>query len=163
LKEKAMKRFLSIKILVLTLTVLLGSVAATATERPFSFSGGGVAIPFTDEAGHVIGIDVTGSGNGTHLGLFTTLGKVYFSPDPNDPNQIIPSGQATLTAANGDKLVFVVADGSQDLTTGIGTGYFSFAGGTGRFANATGIVSYVVEQNFVTGAYTVTAVGSIDY
>ena len=33
----------------------------------------------------------------------------------------------------------------------------------GRFANATGIISYVVEQNFLTGAYTVTGVGSIDY
>lgn len=158
-----MKRFISIKILVLTLTLLFGSVAATATERPFSFAGGGVAVPFVNETGQPIGIDVTGSGNGTHLGLFTTLGKVFFSPHPTDPTQIIPSGEATLTAANGDKLVFVVADGSQSLITGIGTGHFSFAGGTGRFANATGTISYVVEQNFATGAYTITAVGSIDY
>jgi hypothetical protein len=158
-----MKRFLSIKILVLTLTLLAGSVGATATERPFSFNGGGVAVPILNEAGQPIGIDVTGSGNGTHIGLFTTVGKVFFTPDPNDPTQIIPSGQATLTAANGDKLTFVVADGSQSLITGVGTGHFSFIGGTGRFANATGNISYVVEQNFLTGAYTVTAVGSIDY
>ena len=158
-----MKRSIAIKILVLTLTLLFGSVAATATERPFSFSGGGVAIPIVNEAGQPIGIDVTGSGNGTHTGLFTTLGKVFFSPDPNDPTQIIPSGEATLTAANGDKLIFMVADGSQSLITGIGTGHFRFTGGTGRFANATGLISYVVEQNFLTGAYTVTAVGSIDY
>ena len=158
-----MKRYIGIKILVLTLTLLFGSVAATATERPFSFTGGGLAVPFVNEAGQPIGIDVTGSGNGTHLGLFTTLGKIFFSPHPTDPTQIIPVGQATLTAANGDKLVIVVADGSQSLITGIGTGHFSFAGGTGRFANATGTVSYVVEQNFVTGAYTITAVGSIDY
>ncbi|HEX6716147.1 MAG TPA: hypothetical protein VF088_03510 [Pyrinomonadaceae bacterium] len=158
-----MKRYFGIKILALTLTVLFGSIAATATERPFSFSGGGVAVPFTDGAGHVIGIDVTGSGTGTHLGLFTTLGKVYFSPDPNDPTQIIPSGEATLTAADGDKLVFVVADGSQSLITGVGSGHFRFTGGTGKFANASGMISYVVEQNFATGAYTVTGVGSIDY
>ncbi len=158
-----MKRFLSIKILVLTLALLAGSVAATATERPFSFNGGGVAVPILNGAGQPIGIDVTGSGNGTHLGTFTTIGKVFFTPDPNDPTQIIPTGEATLTAANGDKLIFVVADGSQSLVTGIGTGHFRFTGGTGRFANATGIISYVVEQNFLTGAYTVTGVGSIDY
>ena len=158
-----MKNFLSIKTLVITLSLLAGSVAANATERPFSINGGGLAVPILNEAGQPIGIDVTGSGNGTHLGIFTTAGKVFFSPDPNDPNQIIPSGQATLTAANGDKLSFVVEDGSQSLITGIGTGHFRFIGGTGRFANATGIISYVVEQNFLTGAYTVTAVGSIDY
>lgn len=158
-----MKRSIANKILVLTLTLLFGSVAATATERPFSFSGGGVAVPILNEAGQPIGIDVTGSGNGTHLGFFTTLGKVFFSPHPTDPTQIIPSGEAILTAADGDKLVFVVADGSQSLVTGIGTGHFSFTGGTGRFANATGTISYVVEQNFATGAYTITAVGSIDY
>jgi hypothetical protein len=158
-----MKNFLSIKTLVVTLSLLAGSVGANATERPFSINGGGLAVPILNEAGQPIGIDVTGSGNGTHLGIFTTAGKVFFSPDPNDPNQIIPSGQATLTAANGDKLSFVVEDGSQSLITGIGTGHFRFIGGTGRFANATGIISYVVEQNFLTGAYTVTAVGSIDY
>ena len=158
-----MKRSIGIKILVLTLTLLFGSFAATATERPFSCSGGGVAVPIINEAGQPIGIDVTGSGNATHLGLFTTLGKIFFSPHPTDPTQIIPSGQATFTAANGDKLVIVVAEGSQSLITGIGTGHFNFAGGTGRFANATGTISYVVEQNFVTGAYTITAVGSIDY
>src|ERR1044071_8879013 len=157
-----MKRFLGIKTLVLTLTLLAGSVATTATERPFSFNGGGVAVPIVN-AGQVIGIDVTGSGNATHLGQLTTLGKVFFTPDPNDPTQIIPSGEATLTASNGDKLTFVVADGSQSLITGVGTGHFSFTGGTGRFANARGTISYVVEQNFLTGAYTVTAVGSIDY
>ena len=158
-----MKRYLSIKILVLTLTLIAGSVAANATERPFSFNGGGLAVPILNEAGQPIGIDVTGSGNGTHIGLFTTIGKVFFSPDPNDPTQIIPSGEATLTAANGDKLIFVVIDGSQSLITGVGTGHFGFTGGTGRFANATGIISYVVEQNFLTGGYTVTAVGSINY
>ena len=30
-------------------------------------------------------------------------------------------------------------------------------------SNATGSIDYVVEQHFVTGAYEITAVGSIDY
>jgi len=158
-----MKRSLSIKILVLTLTALLGSVAVTATERPMSFSGGGVAVPITDADGHPIGADVTGSGTGTHLGLYTNAGKIFFTPDPDNPILVHPSGEGALTAANGDKLVIVVADGVQDITTGLGSGHFRITGGTGRFANATGMISYVLQQNFLTGAYEVTGVGSIDY
>jgi uncharacterized protein YdeI (BOF family) len=76
-----------------------------------------------------------------------------------------PSGQATFTAADGDKLetVFSAEETSMDLTTGIGGGIFRFAGGTGKFANATGSITVVVEQNFLTGAYELTGVGKIDY
>ena len=49
------------------------------------------------------------------------------------------------------------------LTTGVGGGLFRITGGTGRFANATGSMNAVVEQNFITGAYELTAVGKIDY
>jgi len=62
-----MKQFLGIKILVLTLTLLAGSVATNAIERPFSINGGGLAVPILNEAGQPIGINVTGSGNGTHI------------------------------------------------------------------------------------------------
>ena len=45
----------------------------------------------------------------------------------------------------------------------IGTGVFEFTGGTGRFANAAGRTSGVIQQNVVTGAYELTMVGDIDY
>lgn len=138
-------------------------MAVTATERAFSCSGRGVASFITDGAGHVVAADVTGSGTGTHLGLFTNQGRIYFTPDPDNPILVHPSGEATFTAANGDKLNILVEDGAMDVTTGIGTGKFRFNGGKGRFANATGIISYVVEQNFATGAYELTTVGSIDF
>ena len=99
-----------------------------------------------------------GTGTATHLGRFT-----FEYEELVDLSTGTGTGTYELTAANGDKLTFVVTDGSQSLITGIGTGHFRFIGGTGRFANATGIISYVVEQNFLTGAYTITAVGSIDY
>ena len=158
-----MKRFISIKILAVTLALLVGTVAVTATERPFSATGSGVAAFILDSAGNPIGAHVTGSGNATHLGLFTSDGNVFFTPDPNNPIIVHPSGQATFTAANGDKLNVVIVEGSQDITTGIGTGKFQFTGGTGRFANATGFTSAVIEQNFLTGGYQLTVVGSIDY
>ena len=157
-----MKRFVSTKILALTLALLVGAVAVTAAERPFSANGRGVAAFSIDSNGNPVA-DITGSGTATHLGLFTNTGRIVFTPDPNNPTIAYPSGEGTLTAANGDKLIIVVEDGVSDLTTGIGSGHFRFAGGTGRFANASGITSYVVEQSLVTGAYEVTLVGSIDF
>jgi hypothetical protein len=158
-----MKRFLNIKTLALALILLLGNMPVSAQERPFSCNGKGVAtiIP----GGSVLMADVIGSGNGTHLGLFTSVGRVHFNPDANDPNVVHPSGQATFTAADGDKLevIFSAEETTMDLTTGIGGGIFRFTGGTGKFANSTGSISVVVEQNFVTGAYELTAVGKIEY
>jgi hypothetical protein len=161
--EEKMKRSLSMKFLVLTMTLLVGSLAVTATERPFSLNGTGVAIPIIDGNGNFVGAEPTGSGNATHLGMFTNTGKVSFTPDASNPNILYPSGGGVFTAANGDKLNFVIINGALDLTTGIGTGDFAFTGGTGRFANAAGQVSGVIEQNIVTGAYELTMVGNIDY
>ena len=158
-----MKHLLSVKFVVLALTLVVGSLAVTATERPFSLNGKGVAIPILDGNGNVVGAEPTGSGNATHLGMFTNTGKVSFTPDASNPNIVHPSGGGVFTAANGDKLNFVIINGALDLTTGIGTGDFAFTGGTGRFANATGQTSGVIEQNVVTGAYELTLVGSIDY
>jgi hypothetical protein len=50
-----------------------------------------------------------------------------------------------------------------DLRTGIATGYMVFQSGTGRFERASGKAAIVVEQNFITGAYTFTMVGNINY
>ena len=158
-----MKRSLFMKFLVLTLTVLVGSLAVTATERPFSLNGTGIATPILDGNGNLVGAEPTGSGNATHLGMFTNTGKVMFIPDASNPNIVHPSGGGVFTAANGDKLNFVIVSGALDLTTGIGIGDFEFTGGTGRFANATGRTSGVVQQNVVTGAYVLTLVGKIDY
>jgi len=158
-----MKHSLSMKFLVLMVTLLVGSLAVTATERPFSLNGTGVAVPILDGSGNVVGAEPTGSGNATHLGMFTNTGKVAFTPDASNPNILHPSGGGVYGAANGDKLNFVIIVGALDLTTGIGTGDFEFTGGTGRFANATGHTSGVIQQNVITGAYELTLVGKIDY
>lgn len=158
-----MKRSLFMKFLVLTVTLLVGSLAVTATERPFSLNGTGIAIPIVDGNGNVVGAEPTGSGNATHLGVFTNTGHVDFTPDASNPTILHPAGGGVFTAANGDKLNFVIISGALDLTTGIGTGDFEFTGGTGRFVNATGRTSGVIQQNVITGAYELTMVGNIDY
>ena len=161
--EESMKRSLSIKFLVLTLTLLVGSLAVAATERPFSLNGTGIAIPIVDGNGNVVGAEPTGSGNATHLGMFTNTGHVDFTPDASNPTILHPSGGGVFTAANGDKLNFVIVSGALDLSTGIGTGDFEWTGGTGRFANASGHTFGVIQQNVITGAYVLTLVGNIDY
>lgn len=138
---------------VLLAILLLGSLPAAAIERPFSLTGAGT---LTD------GI-INASGRATHLGLFTETGELSLIPDPNNPTLILASGPVTFTAANGDALEGRLEDGVLDVTTGIATGVFRFSGGTGRFAGASGTGDFVVIQNLVTGAFEVTAVGTLDY
>jgi hypothetical protein len=158
-----MKRFSIVRSLILVFALLLSLVPVSATERPFASSGNGLATFIMDEGGHVVGATVVVSGNGTHLGLFSGTGKIQFLPDPNDPNISHPAGEVTYVAANGDRLPSVIENGSMDLTTGIATGDMVFQSGTGRFAGASGRAAIVVEQNFITGAYTFTMVGNVNY
>ena len=72
------------------------------------------------------------------------------------------SGEATLTASNGDKLLFQV-DGILDPVAGVDQGFFHFAGGTGQFEGATGDLNFLVTINPVTGGFDLTAVGKINY
>ena len=152
-----MKRFLNIKTLALALILLLGNMPVGAQERPFSCSGKGVATIIPGSGAPVA--DVIGTGNATHLGMFASAGRVTFNPDPNDPTLGHPSGQATFTAADGDKLetVFVAEETSMDLTTGIGGGTFHFTGGTGKFANATGEGSSPCASNVISASVAVSS------
>jgi hypothetical protein len=160
MKEIIMKRLVTVGTLIFAL--LFGIIPVNATERPFASNGNGVAT-FIIEGGNVVGATVVVSGNATHLGVFTGTGKIQFRPDANDPNISHPAGEVTYVAANGDRLPTVIEDGSMDLRTGIATGYMVFQGGTGRFEGASGKAAIVVEQNFITGAYTFTMVGNINY
>jgi hypothetical protein len=163
MKEIIMKRLVTIKSLILVFAMLLGTIQVSAAERPYAANGNGMATFITDGAGNVVGASVVVSGNATHLGLFSGNGMIEFLPDANDPNISHPAGYVTYIAANGDRLPTVIEDGSMNLTTGIATGYMVFQSGTGRFQGASGKAAIVVEQNFITGAYTFTMVGNIDY
>ncbi len=158
-----MKRFVTVRSLILVFALLLGIIPVSATERPFASNGNGLATFITDGAGNVVGANLTLSGNGTHLGLFTGTGKIQFLPDANDPNIVHVPGEVTYIASNGDRLPTVIENGRMDLRTGIATGDMVFQSGTGRFEGASGRAAIVVEQNFVTGAYTFTMVGNINY
>ena len=158
-----MKRFATLRSFILVFALLFGIIPVSASERPYAANGNGIATFITDSTGNVTGATVTVTGNATHLGLFTGSGTIQFLPDANDPNISHPAGDVTYVAANGDRLPTIIEDGSMDLRTGIATGYMVFQNGTGRFAGASGKAAIVVEQNFITGAYTFTMVGDINY
>jgi len=158
-----MKRFSKIRILALTIALLMGALTVMAVERPFALNGSGTAIFITDESGNVTGGNITASGTATHLGKWTVVGSVHFTPVPGNPTLFYASGSSTFTAADGDTVNLVLDDGTLDVTTLISRGHSHFAGGTGRFANASGSQSYVVTQDLTTGAFELTAVGDINY
>ena len=155
-----MKRFTKIHVLMITLFMLLGTIPTSAVERPFAINGSGVATLITDPSGNPIGAIATGAGTATHLGQWTVIGNPKYTPDSN--GVIHSSGEATLTAANGDKLNFTI-DGILDPIAGVDQGVFYIVGGTGRFEGASGSANFVVTLNPVTGGFELTAVGRVNY
>ena len=154
-----MKRFTKIRTMMLMLFLLLGTIPASAVERPFALNGTGVATLITDESGNLIGAIPTGSGTATHLGQWTVSGTVKYTP----VNGVLKSsGEATLTAANGDKLQIQI-DGILDPIAAVDQGVFHFVGGTGRFEQVSGSANFVVKINPLTGGFELTVVGKINY
>lgn len=156
-----MKRFTKIRTLMLTIVLLLGTIPVAATERPFALNGRGVASFITDGAGHITGANITASGTATHLGMWTTSGIVNYAP-PDENGKIPSSGEATIIAADGDMLNMVVR-GLFDPVMGSDHGVFTFIGGTGRFAAASGSADFVVTVNPLTGGFELTLVGTINF
>jgi hypothetical protein len=159
-KENAMKYFTKIRTLMPLLFLLLGTIPVSAVERPFALKGTGVATLVTDGSGHLIGAIPTGSGTATYLGQWTVTGNVSYTPDSN--GVLRSSGDATLTAANGDK-VQIQIEGILDPVAGVDQGAFHIVGGTGRFEGATGETNFVVSINPLTGGFDLTVVGKINF
>ena len=155
-----MKYFTKIRTLMLVLILLLGTIPASAVERPFALKGTGVATLITDESGNLIGANPTGSGTATHLGQWTVSGTVKYTPDEN--GVLRSSGEAALTASNGDRLQFQI-DGILDPVAAVDQGVFRFVGGTGRFEGASGDANFLVSINPLTGGFELTVVGKINY
>ena len=155
-----MKRFHKIRTLMPILFLLLGTIPVSAVERPFALSGTGVATLITNEQGMPIGAIPTGSGTATHLGQWTVTGNVKYTPDQN--GVLHSSGDATITASNGDK-VQIQIEGILDPVAGMDQGLFHIVGGTGRFEGATGDANFVVQLNPLTGGFDLTVVGKINY
>ena len=128
-----MKRFSILLGLVLAaLTLLSAGTPAHAGERPIQAAGRGLLLAPDFESPSAL----VGPGKGEHLGKCS----LYISLDRNElwesGNNVVPQF-LLLEAANGDRL-FATVDSEFDPETGIIAGTITFAGGTGRFADATG-------------------------
>ena len=149
-----MSRFVSLRpasVLFVAAALLAVPDRASAEDRPHLSRG---------TAQFVSPTDFVGTGHATHLGAYTEVGSVAFSPP--DAAGVFPiDGWAVYTAANGDEL-HATFDGQLNGATGAITATLTYAGGTGRFADAGGSAA-LSGQIQPDGTLAVTVEGTIDY
>lgn len=138
-------------LLSLVFTALSTSTEALAQFRPHIAQG---TAQFTTAN------DFVGFGRATHLGLYTEVGNVSFTPSQT-PGVLDVTGWTQYTAANGDQLHASI-HGTLDTTTGQVLATVTYVGGTGRFTNAWGWSS-LNGQMLGGGALSVAVRGTIDY
>jgi len=134
-------------------TVLtLAAAPARAVERPHISRG---TAQFVNAAG-----DFVGAGFATSLGAYTETGSVQLLPT-GDPAVFQVEARSTYIAASGDEL-YAVFTGQLNALTGALTATVTYAGGTGRFADAGGTAT-LRGQLFPDGSIEVAVKGTIDY
>jgi hypothetical protein len=150
-----MKISIYLPIAAIVLAVALAGPAAAANQVPFKGSLEGV-VTITPVDSQFAFVRIQGTGNATHLGLFTVD-----IPHLVDRQARTGIGTYTFTAANGDTLT---ADFTGQATPTASPTILSIVeiavitGGTGRFADATG--SFIVTRSFnlaaglTTGSFT---------
>lgn len=136
-----MSRRLSLFAVVLLMTSVVVPVPATAeSPRPFkarvTAQWDDVFAALPPNVGGAGLANFLGGGQVTHLGKAGQAGSLTLE-EPVGPGVFPGSGSVTMTAANGDTLTFDFV-GYLYAATGEGIGTFTFTGGTGRFANASG-------------------------
>ena len=138
------KIFVSTMTALLLLIVLVSTTfaAPAAVERQLLLKGSFEAVETHEFASAIMFVDATGSGNATHLGMFT----YNLQAEVSLPS-LAASASATLVAANGDILFGEgsgqgTPTGTPNIVSIVET--YTITGGTGRFAGAAG--SFTVER-----------------
>lgn len=146
----------------MTIVRRLSTLAFAATMFVLSAKVSAQAVPHfaAGSAQFVSQTDFVGTGRATHLGRYTEIGSVTFSPT-RDPAVLAISGANVYTAANGDEL-YGLLSGELDTSTGAITATVTYVGGTGRFAAASGS-SRLTGQMLGGGAVSIAVAGSISY
>ena len=138
------------------LLLLAMSTSVLAQERPFHLEGSTKVLgnPFAPE-----GAGMDGAGTATHLGSWTNVGTMFFDASGGPP--FAATGFVHFTAADGDHLDAVLTGTLDASLTAAAT--YTFVGGTGRFANATGSGTLNGQLNPFDGTLTYSVVGTINY
>jgi hypothetical protein len=159
------------RVLALSALFAVGATAlspgvAEAGERPFKAMLAGNALLSRTANPCVMRNDETAAGEATHLGPFTLVGVEYVD-FCSVPGGVTVVGALTMTADNGDKLHMkytAIGFANEAGTVLTIRADFVFAGGTGRFADATGSGVIDVTAYFAPGLpFEATMNGTIDY
>jgi hypothetical protein len=133
--------------------------AAGVHQLPFQASYSGTAA-FTSATTALF----TGTGIARYLGRSTNVNHITVSGPASCPGGFANINVETLTAANGDTLVFT-GDRDQGCPTGPnavhGTGEWTVTGGTGRFAGVTGQGTFDGVADFNQGTFSFQLTGTI--
>jgi hypothetical protein len=157
-----MKRYLSKFGSNLMTLALLGVMSLTvlAGPRPFHLvEHGNLTVTPRDASGSVLDVVAEGVGTATHLGVITVERTATLTATAT-PGIFDFNGEATLTAANGEKLNTTIT-GSFNAAVGHADLVYEWTGGTGRFEHATGTTFWSVDV--ADGEYDVVANGQIIY
>jgi len=133
--------------------------ASAANQVPFkSHFSGSLALD------GVSNIQLTGSGNASKLGNSTNYSAITIVGPASCEGGFAVHGVETLTAADGEQLIWTVDDEAcPTATTGIYqiSGAFTIVGGTGRFAGATGGGTIDCLGNFGNRTFDFTVTGTV--
>lgn len=136
------------------------SLTALAGARPFHLvEHGQLQVTPHDASGTVLDVYADGVGTATHLGAITVERTATLTAT-STPGVFDFNGQATLTAASGEKLNSTIT-GTFNAAIGHADLIYQWTGGTGRFENATGTTFWSVDV--ADGEYDVVANGQIVY
>jgi hypothetical protein len=140
-------------VVVVAILALVRPAAADAT-LPFRGAAQGTVTGIEPVEG---GLHLTASATGqaTYLGNFARQESIVLNPLTG-----AFEGTLVFVAADGDRLYAYVEGGFMSATTAVGT--YTFAGGTGRFRNASGEVNFVAFTPDLI-SLTVTFEGHINY
>jgi hypothetical protein len=132
--------------------------AVAGDEKTIKGSDSGLFVTTPLEFPFVLTQDVT-TGHGTHLGKYTVVAQEII----NLLTLEVTEGSFTITAANGDTIVGTysgqAAFASPTLITYLVSG--PITGGTGRFAGATGSITFAGSGDLVTGVLSETLTATI--
>ena len=146
---------ISVLVSIFTLTSLnAGPALGKPKSKPFKGNAQGQVTGIVPSAEGLL-LTVHSEGNATHLGNFTRDEEVLYNPSTGTV-----TGELTFTAANGD-LLYASVEGAFTSPTTVG-GIYEFAGGTGRFINASGVADFQLTTLDLANA-TITFDGSISY
>ena len=136
---------------VMSLTVLAGA-------RPFHLvEHGKLTVTPRDTSGTVLDVVAEGVGTATHLGVIT-VDRTAILTATSTPGVFDFNGEATLTAATGEKLTSTIT-GTLNAAVGHADLVYQWTGGTGRFEHATGTTIWSVDV--ANGEYDAVATGQI--